>query len=182
MPGLPKVSRGQPDADSVSLGSVHGDAGGSDHKAQEFDPLSMEQTLFRLGVQIVLTQMFQDASDMDLMIFQGIGEDEDIVEVDHYEDVSHVSEDVIHEGLECSRRIGEPHGHNQEFERAILGAKCCLPLMASGDVNIVVAGPQVELGVDLGTAELVKEIGDKWDRGPILPGELVEVPEVNAES
>src|SRR5467141_5281895 len=119
---------------------------------------------------------------MDLMIFKGVGEDEDIVEVDHYEDVSHVSEDMVHEGLECSGRIGEPHGHNQEFKRAISGAKCCLPLMASGDANIVVASPQVKLGVDLGTAELVKEIGDKRDQVPILPGELVEIPEVDTES
>jgi len=54
--------------------------------------------------------------------------------------------------------------------------------MASGDSHIVVAGSQVKLGVDLGTAELVKEIGDERDRVPILPGELVEVPEVDAES
>src|SRR5882672_3956051 len=116
------------------------------------------------------------------MIFKGIGEDEDIIEVDHYKDVSHVSEDVIHEGLERSGSIGESHRHNQEFERAISGAKCCLPLMASGDTSIVVASPQVELGVYLGTAELVKEIGDKRNQVPILPGELVEVPEVNTES
>src|SRR5882672_11155872 len=126
--------------------------------------------------------MFQDTSDVDLMIFKGVGQDEDIIEVGHYEDVSHVSEDVIHEGLERSGSIGESHGHNQEFERAISGVKCCLPLMASSDTNIVVASPQVELGVDLGTAELVKEICDKQDRVPILPGELVEVPKVDTES
>src|SRR5712664_163720 len=154
----------------VGVGSVHGDAGGGDHEAQKFDPLSVEQTLFGLGVQVILAQTFQDASDVDLMIFKGIGEDEDIVEVDHYEDVSHVSEDVIHEGLKRSGSSGESHRHNQEFEGAISGAKGCLPLMASGDSHVVVAGPQVKLGVDLGTAELVKEIGDKRDRVPILPG------------
>src|SRR5882672_2824796 len=89
---------------------------------------------------------------------------------------------MIHEGLECSRGIGESHGHNQEFERAISGAKCCLPLMASSDANIVVASPQVELSVDLGTAKLVKEVGNKRNRVPILPGELVEIPEVDTES
>src|SRR5882672_7622428 len=98
MPGLPEVSRGRPDADGVSLGSVHGDASGGDHKAQEFDLLSVEKTLFRLGVQVILAQSIQHASDMDLMIFKGIAEYEDIVEVDYYEDVSHVLEDMIHEG------------------------------------------------------------------------------------
>src|SRR5882672_6927383 len=133
-------------------------------------------------MQVVLTQMFQHASDVDLIIFQGIGEDEDIVEVDHYEDVSHVSEDMIHEGLEHSGSICESHRHNQEFEGAISGAKGCFPLVASGDVHIVVASAQVELGVDLGTAKLVKEVGDKRDWVPILPGELVEVPEVDKKA
>jgi len=40
------------------------------------------------------------------MIFQWVREDEDVIEVDHYEDISHVSEDVIHEGLEHC--IGSP--------------------------------------------------------------------------
>ena len=95
-------------------------------------------------MQIILAQMFQDTSDVDLMIFKGIGEDEDIVEVDHYADVSHVSEDMIHGGLECSGSIGESHGHNQEFKRAISGS----------NMNIVIASMQVELGVDLCTSGL----------------------------
>jgi len=37
-----EVSWGQPDADSISFGSVHGDACGGDHKAQELDLLSVE--------------------------------------------------------------------------------------------------------------------------------------------
>ena len=53
--------------------------------------------------------------------------------------------------------------------------------MACSDAHVVVASTQVELGVDLGTAELVKEIGDKWDWVLILPGELVEVPKVVTE-
>jgi len=34
-------------------------------------------------MQVILAQSFQDTSDVDLMIFKGIGEDEDIVEIDH---------------------------------------------------------------------------------------------------
>jgi len=33
MPGLPEISRGRPDADSIILGRVHGDASGSDHES-----------------------------------------------------------------------------------------------------------------------------------------------------
>ena len=65
-----EVSRGQPDADSISLGGVHGDASGSDHKTQELNLLHVEQALLGFGVQVIFAKMFQDASDMDPMIFQ----------------------------------------------------------------------------------------------------------------
>ena len=54
--------------------------------------------------------------------------------------------------------------------------------MASCHTNIVVASMEVELGVDLCTAKLVEEIGDKWNWVPILLHDLVEVSEVNTES
>jgi len=54
--------------------------------------------------------------------------------------------------------------------------------MACCDVNIVVASMEVELGVDLCTAQLVEEVGDEWDWVPILPCDLVEVSKVDKES
>src|SRR5882724_1839604 len=116
------------------------------------------------------------------MLFQRVGEDEDVVEVDHYEDISHVSEDVVHEGLEHSGCVGESHGHDQEFKGAIMHSEGCLPLMACCDANIVVASTEVKLGVDLCAAHLVEEVGDKRNRVPILPCDLVEVSEVHTES
>ena len=52
--------------------------------------------------------------------------------------------------------------------------------MARCDVNIVVASVEVELGVDLHTAQLV-EIGNEWNWILILPSNLVEVSEVHTE-
>src|SRR5882724_10382107 len=63
-----KISRGQPGADSVGLGGVHGDASGSNHKAQELNVLHVEQTLFGFGVQVVFAKTFQDSSDMNPML------------------------------------------------------------------------------------------------------------------
>src|SRR5882724_13153681 len=57
----------------------------------------------------------------------------------------------------------------------------CLPLVAHCDVNIIVASVEVELGVDLCTAQLVKEVGNKWNQVSILPSDLVEVLEVHTE-
>ena len=53
--------------------------------------------------------------------------------------------------------------------------------MAHCDANIVVASTEVELGVDLCTAKLVKEVGDEWDWVPILLSNLVEISEVNTK-
>jgi len=35
---------------------------------------------------------------VNLVVFQRVGKDEDIIGVDHYKDVSHVSEDMLHKG------------------------------------------------------------------------------------
>jgi len=55
------------------------------------------------------------------------------------------------------------------------------PLVASCDVNIVVASTEVELGIDLRISQLVKEVDDEWDQVPILLCDLVEVSEVDTE-
>ena len=64
-----EVSWGQPDTDHVSLGSVHSDARGSDHKAQELDLLSVQQALLGFGMQVILMKTLQDMSDVNPMIF-----------------------------------------------------------------------------------------------------------------
>src|SRR5882724_4310623 len=79
-----EVSRGWPDTDHIGLGGVHRDASGSNHKAQELNLLCVKQALFGFGVQVVFVKTFQDALDMDSMIFQQVGEYEDVIEIDHY--------------------------------------------------------------------------------------------------
>ena len=57
----------------------------------------------------------------------------------------------------------------------------CLPLVAHCDTNIVVASMEVELGIDLCTAQLVEVVGNEWNRVSILLSDLVEVLEVDTE-
>jgi len=59
--------------------------------------------------------------------------------------------------------------------------KAVFPLVASCDVNIVVASTKVKLGVDNCTADLVEEVCDQGDWVPILASVLVEVSEVDTE-
>ena len=67
-------------------------------------------------MKVILVQPIQDTLDVNLVVFQRIGEDEDIIEVDHYEDVGHILEDMVHKGLKHSGCIGEPHRHDQKFK------------------------------------------------------------------
>ena len=53
--------------------------------------------------------------------------------------------------------------------------------MAGCNVDIVVASMELELGVDFCAAQLIKEIGDKWNWVPILLHDLVEVSEFDTE-
>jgi len=89
---------------------------------------------------------------------------------------------MVHEGLEHSGHIGEPHRHDEELEGAVLGVKCSLPFMAGCNVHIVVASAQVKFGVDLGIAQLIEEVHNEGDRVLILLSDLVQVPEVDTES
>ena len=58
----------------------------------------------------------------------------------------------------------------------------CLPLVAHCDANIVVASMEVEIGVDLCAAQLVKEIGDEWYWVLIFSCDLIEVAKFDTES
>src|SRR5882724_2599851 len=89
---------------------------------------------------------------------------------------------MVYEGLEHSGSIGKSHWHDQQLEGAVACSESCLPLVARRDAKIVVASMEVKLGVDLCTAQLVEEVGDKWNQVPILSSNLVEVPEVHTES
>jgi len=60
--------------------------------------------------------------------------------------------------------------------------EACLPPVAGCNANIRVASMEVKLGLDLGTAQLVEEVCDKWDQVPILLSDPFEVLEVNTES
>src|SRR5882724_4776772 len=99
---------------------------------------------------------FQDASDMNMMWFM--------------------------KAWNVVGGIGKSHWHYQELKGAIACLESCLPLMAHCDANIVVASTEVKFGVDHCAAQLIKEIGNKWNQVEILLSNLVEVLEVHTES
>ena len=109
-------------------------------------------------------------------------ENENVVEVDNNEVISHVTEDIIHEMLEGCGGIGHSEGHDQVFERAIAGAKGCFQFVPRGNADIVVARSKVEFGKNLGLLEAIEEIVDQRKWVSVLSGDAVQAPIIHTEA
>jgi hypothetical protein len=65
----------------------------------------MELAFLRLNVEAGFLESFEDQADMSLVFFEGIGIDQEIIEVDNEEFVKVIAKFVVYEMLECSRRV-----------------------------------------------------------------------------
>jgi hypothetical protein len=142
----------------------------------------MEQAFLRFDEEVVFSKSGQDHSDVFMMVVAVLRENEDVIEVDYNEDVSHVLEDVIHEELECCRGIHQSEWHDKVFEGAVTCAKGSLPLLTRSDPNIVISCTKVKLGVDVRTFELVDEVRNEGYRVLVLSGETVQASVVDEHS
>ena len=71
--------------------------------------------------------------------------------------------------------------HDLEIEGTITGSKGSFPLITGGNMDEVVCAAEVDLGVDLGGAEAIEEIGDERERISIFLGDLVKTVPVDAK-
>ena len=72
------------------------------------------------------------------MLVKRLSEDENVVKVDNDDAfVDEVAEQLIHHGLERSRRIGKAEEHDGWFEEAHVGTECSLPLVAFFDADLI---------------------------------------------
>jgi hypothetical protein len=74
--------------------------------------LGTEVALAPLDRQAVLTKMKQNSPDVLHMAAPGGAEDQNIVEEHEHEDAEEALQDVVHECLECGRRICEAKWHH----------------------------------------------------------------------
>ena len=118
----------------------------------------MECTLIKFCVKVVLAQSLEHPSDMDVVFFLHLAEDQDVIQVDNDKDIGHVAEDVVHEVLECRWGVGHSKGHNKVLERPVARAERGLPLMSGRDPDIVVSRVEVDLCEELGRPESVQEV------------------------
>ena len=70
---------------------------------EEWNLVNPELALAELGMQLMLSQSLQYESQMLLMLFSCLGEDQNIINEDHHKDVQIIHEDHVHQMHEESR-------------------------------------------------------------------------------
>jgi len=128
----------------------------------------------------VLSEEFQDLSDMFDVVLLVSTVDQDVINVDNDGNVEEGSKNILNQRLKSSWGIGESKRHNLVLVVAISSAKCCLWDVILMDSNLVVARTEINLGEYLGFIETVYQIINEWDGESILDGDLVECSVVNA--
>ena len=73
----------------------------------------------------------------------------------------HVSEYVIHEGLERRRSVAKTEEHDGRFKESKRSYKSSLPLIFFANANIVESPPDVEFGEYSGVLHVVNQL---WDQ------------------
>jgi len=82
------------------------------------------------------------------MLFWVVRIDKDVIQINDYRDVNHISKYVIHEPLETGRCSGKPFGHHQPLKRPIVGVESGFPFIPSCNVHTVVSMPKVNLSIN----------------------------------
>ena len=109
------------------------------------------------------------------------GVDTDVVHVNFQPLFSyHVSEDVVHEGLECRWCVAESKEHYCWFKKSQGCDEGSFPLVFFMNVDVVIAPSDVELCEEGGVLHVVDEFRDKWQRVRILDGVGIKISVVLA--
>ena len=80
---------------------------------EEWNLVNLELALAELGVQLMLSQSLQHEPQMLFMLFLCLGEDQNIINEDHHEDIQIIHENHVHQMHEESRGISQAEGHDR---------------------------------------------------------------------
>ena len=94
----------------------------------------------------------------------------------------HISEDVVHKGLECRQCIAKPKEHHCRFEKSQGDDKGSFPLVFFMNADVVIAPSDVEFREESGILHVVDEFRDERQRVCILNGVGIEISVVLARA
>jgi hypothetical protein len=142
----------------------------------------MKLALVETGIKSVFPEAAEYFPDVLLVFGEGVGVDEDVVEINDHEFIDEVGENVVHKTLESGGSVRQTKGDHEPFERSIACAESGFPFVAFRDPDQMICVPEVDLCIITRLSRSVKEIGDERKRVPVLFGDLVKGAVVATEA
>ena len=177
--GLP-VSGGWPLLHFAHLLWVHGDAASGDDVPQEGGRGTGELTLLCHDEQAVLQEALEHLADMNLVRLSILGENENVVQINKNKLVYHISQDIVHQGLEDGWRVREAERHDE----VLPGPRRCvegrLPFVTFLNPHKVLGIPEVQLGKDRRSLQEVKRSVHQRQRVAVAHRHAVDSPVIDA--
>ena len=146
---------GSPRGDDGDFCRIHGYAFRRDDISEKLNLVDTELTLLEINLKLGVRKELQDSAYIGGVSFFVLRVDQDVIQINDYDRVQTLAQDVVEERLKRGRRVTETEGHNQELEMAITRPKRRFPFVSFGNSDEVVRTLQVQLGKDFGRAQTV---------------------------
>ena len=102
-----------------------------DDDSKVFDRGFLKFAFVGMEVKLMFLQKLQNAAGDLPVLFEGLREDEDVVQIDYdHAFRDKVLEDVVHHRLEGGGTVRKAEEHDQGFEQAVVGLEGGLPLIS----------------------------------------------------
>jgi len=149
------ICRSGPLSNASDLDRVHCDGVVRDDHSEVLDRGFLKLTLVGMEVELMFLQQFQNLAGDLPVLFKGLCEDEDVVQIDHdHAFRDEVLEDVVHHRLEGGGTVREAKEHDEGFVQAAVGPEGGLPFVSFLYLDVVEAPSDVQFREVLGSAEL----------------------------
>ena len=113
----------------------------------------------------MLCQYFQDPVDCSFMFLFHLREDQNVVQVYHYDPFGYESsENVVHHSLEGGGTVGHSEEHHERLEETAVDAEGHFPFISGLDTYVIETLSDIEFCEVLGSAERVQKGIAYWDK------------------
>jgi len=148
------VRRSGPLGNASDLDRAHCNGIVRDDYSEVLDRGFLKFALVRTEVELMLLQQLQNTAGDLPVLFKGLHEDEDVVQIDHNHAFrDEVLEDVIHHCLEGGGTVRKAE-HDKGLIQAVVGLEGSLPFISFLYPDVVEAPSDVQFREVLGSAEL----------------------------
>ena len=119
----------------------------------------------------MLCQYFQDPADCSFIFLFHLREDQNVVQVYHYDPFGYESsENVVHHSLEGGRTVGHSEEHHERLEETAVDAEGHFPFISGLDTYVIETLSDIKFCEVPGSTELGDKFGDERERVPVLNG------------